>query len=206
VPKTGGNSLQEVLARYSEDEIVQLDARHDGVERFGVRRGESRVLKKHSPLRQYQRELDPALFKSLFTFSTIRNPWDRMVSWYFSPGSGRREWDRSAFVRLLQGTPGLAKYITLPRLPERIAGKLGFTLKWGPLDRDIDLLLRFEYLDDDFSRLCRRLDIPMTPLRKRNRSERRHYSHYYDEETRELVANRFRAEIQYGRYEFESPD
>jgi hypothetical protein len=199
------NILPWVLARYSEDEIVRLDARHDGVERFGVRHGESRALKKHSPLRQYRRELDPVLFRSLFKFSIIRNPWDRMVSWYFSPGSGRQAWDRSTFVQLIRDKPGLEKYVTLPRLPERVAGTLGIDVRWGPLDRDMDLLLRFEHLDEDFARLCRRLDLSPTSLQRRNRSDRDHYSHYYDQETRELVAKRFRAEIRYGHYEFETP-
>jgi len=202
VPKTGGNSVQEVLAPYSEDQVVQLDERHDGLERFGLRSTAAKTLKKHSTLRQYRQELNPALYKSLFKFSIIRNPWDRMVSWYFSPGSGRRDWDRNVFICLVRSKPGLEKFITVPSFGERLVGKVGLDFGSGRLDRDVDFLLRFERLDDDFARLCQRIDVPLAPLKQRNRSERRHYSHYYDEETRALVAERFRGEIAYGGYEF----
>ena len=206
VPKTGGNSVQEVLGRYSEDEMIRLDGRHDGVERFGVRNTEASDLKKHSPLRQYQRELAPALFKSLFKFSIIRNPWDRMVSWYFSPGSGRTEWDRDAFIQLAREKPPLEKYITIASFGEQLASKLGIRRAIVPLDRDLNFLIRFEQLNDDFQRLCRLIDIPLTSLRQRNKSDRRHYSHYYDEDTRALVADRFRSEITHGGYEFSRRD
>lgn len=39
VPKTGGNSLQNVLSEYADDKIVRLSPYQDGVERFEVRSG-----------------------------------------------------------------------------------------------------------------------------------------------------------------------
>ena len=37
IPKKAGNSIQNVLKHYSEDEIVSLNHLQDGVERFEVR-------------------------------------------------------------------------------------------------------------------------------------------------------------------------
>src|SRR5688500_12110385 len=37
VPKTGGNSIQNVLKAYSEDEIVCTEPYQDGVERFELK-------------------------------------------------------------------------------------------------------------------------------------------------------------------------
>jgi len=88
VPKTAGNSIQNILKEYSEDEIVAKASHQDAVERFEIR-GVHPGLKKHSTLRKYKARLEPELFSSLFKFSTIRNPWDRLISLYFTPSSGR---------------------------------------------------------------------------------------------------------------------
>src|SRR5690606_13135991 len=84
LPKTGGNSIQTLLKAYSEDKIVCLNALQDGVERFEIR-NEYPSLHKHSSLSDYKRELPETTFLNLFKFSTIRNPWDRAISHYFSP-------------------------------------------------------------------------------------------------------------------------
>lgn len=73
-----------------------------------------------------------------------------------------------------------------------------------PLDHHIDFLMRFETLNRDFHRLCLALDIPSSPLPRRNRSERKHYSHYYDDELKEMVSKKYRDEIEFGQYEFEA--
>ena len=49
VPKTGGNSIQNILHEYSEDEIVASAKHQDGVERFEVRNSKYNI-RKHSTL------------------------------------------------------------------------------------------------------------------------------------------------------------
>jgi hypothetical protein len=68
---------------------------------------------------------------------------------------------------------------------------------------DIDFLLRFESLDEYFRILCDKLDIPYVPLPFVNISKREHYSHYYDEELKELARRKFAEEIEFGKYQFE---
>ena len=86
LPKTAGNSIQERLKVYSDDKIVCLNDIQDGVERFEVR-NQFNGLHKHSSLSEYKKVLPNVLFKRLFIFATIRNPWERMISFYFSPHS-----------------------------------------------------------------------------------------------------------------------
>jgi hypothetical protein len=71
------------------------------------------------------------------------------------------------------------------------------------LNREVNVLLRFESLDSDFAQLCSRLGIPSVPLPRRNASSHDHYSRYYDTELIEAVRSRFREEIDLGRYTFE---
>jgi len=89
VPKTGGNSIQKILKKYSEDNIT-IGEHQDGIERFGVQNREYKTVK-HSPLSYYKAVIEPELYKKLFKFATIRNPWDRIISFYFSPHRGVKE-------------------------------------------------------------------------------------------------------------------
>ena len=70
------------------------------------------------------------------------------------------------------------------------------------LTTHIDLIVRFECIDDDFRMICDRLEIPSVPLVKRNVSVRKHYRSYYDNDLKCMVESKFKEEIEYGQYEF----
>lgn len=204
VPKTGGNSLQNILKEYSEDRLVTPAPYQDGVERFEVRNDRYDITK-HSTLTRYQSVLDPSTYRQLFKFAVIRNPWDRMVSHYFSPHRGVTEYDREDFLQLIGRLPTLRHYVCETSLLNRALKKIGIHSHIGhrSLDGDLDCLIRFEQLEEGFALVCRRLDIPFQSLPKRNASRRSHYSHYYDDELRAAVERRFAEEIEYGEYTFE---
>ena len=68
---------------------------------------------------------------------------------------------------------------------------------------NVDYIMRFENLVDDFRTVCGTLGISPATLPRYNRSGREHYSKYYDDELRELVHTRFAAEIERFGYAFE---
>ena len=200
VPKTGGNSIFQALREYSEERIITPGPVQDGVERFGTANDTYPTIVKHSSLSEHQDVLSPEVFRSLYKFAILRNPWERMISWFFSPhrqlpqkarpaGHGAGLWNREHFVRFLSRRQDTRHYTCLPDAPT--------------ISHDLDFLLRFEQLDQDFAAVCRRLDIPERPLPKYNRSTRLHYSHYYDDELRAVVGGMFREEIEFGGYRFE---
>ncbi|MEA5533081.1 sulfotransferase family 2 domain-containing protein [Crocosphaera sp. XPORK-15E] len=205
VPKTAGNSIQNILRNYSEDKIVIEGKHQDGIERFEVRNDKYEVTK-HSTLQHYQNILEPHIYQKLFKFSTIRNPYDRMISWYFSPHRGVTDWVRQDFINLVAEVPTLRDYISLSSTSsqEIIIKPLGLSikLKSPKLDRDINFLMRFESLAQDFKKVCKMINIPYEPLPLRNQSQRRHYTNYFDEELKEIVDHKFREEIKFGGYEF----
>ena len=188
-PKTGGNSTQEVLLAYSDDVKTTKNNNQDGLERFGLRNSIYGTTK-HSTLEQYYNVIRPDLFNDLFKFSTLRNPWDRMISLYFSPHRATQTWNRRNFLALLNSTPPLNHYICL-RDDNGITGHT-----------DIDFLMRFEYLNEDFKTVCKKIDIPAPSLPKRNASTRQHYTAYYDDELVKLVSCKFAKEIELGDYAF----
>jgi hypothetical protein len=187
IPKTGGNSIQSVLARYSEDEIVRR-AGQDGIERFGVVNPKYK-LKKHSPLSDYRAALGAGEFSQLYKFASVRNPWDRMVSLYFTP-IRRKKWDRKAFQKMIRQTLPAADYL---RMTDGDKDPFG----------NVNRIIRFEQLEEDFRALCPDLGMRAERLPHYNRSEREHYFKYYDDELRELVAERFALEIARFGYTFD---
>ena len=203
VPKTGGNSIQTVLRNYSEDDIV-VRAEQDGVERFKVCNKKYHTTK-HSPLNHYKSAIEADMYRSLFKFATIRNPWDMMISYYFSPHRGVTEWNRDDFLALVDAALPFPHYLCEESFTDRVLSKFRIqrTGVGKRLDANLDYIMRFEYLDHDFSAVCEKLDIPKSPLPKRNASPREHYSKYYDDELREIVHRKFRRVIKFGNYRFE---
>jgi Sulfotransferase family len=189
IPKTAGNSIQTILAPYSEDEIVAVRGHQDGIERFGLRNPNYK-LKKHSTLAEYRATLGEEQFRSFYKFTCVRNPWDRMVSYYFTAGRQMVKWDRKAFKKMILKALSAANYLQLEE---------GEVDPFGNVNR----ILRFETLGDDFNRLCQELNIPSTPLPQYNRSQREHYSNYYDKKLSKLVRKRFAIEIERFGYTFE---
>jgi hypothetical protein len=194
VPKTGGNSIQDVLRLYSEDQIVRLTPLQDGIERFEVR-NPNYSYQKHSSLKEYAAMLDPHLFASLYKFTCIRNPWERMISFYFSPHRQVTRWNRDDFIRFIEEVPPMLSY-----LDQR---ESSFTDSSSAPSLGVHRVLRFERLQDDFNLVCDDLGIKRQMLPHRNASPRRHLSEYYDPTLIELVARRCAADIEYFGFRFE---
>ncbi len=162
------------------------------MERFEVRSSRHNTHK-HSTLAEYRREYGPELFGSLFKFACVRNPWDRAVSYFFSPHRGPVEFNRNDFHAFLETIQPVAHYLTLEEEhPPRLAAALG----------NLDFVLRFEKLQSDFAEVCRRIGIPVQSLPVRNKSARGSYRDYYDADSRRLVELRFGEEIELLGYRF----
>ena len=189
IPKTAGNSIQSVLRNYSEDQLVALRKEQDGIERFGLRNPKYKI-RKHSTLREYRDALGEEQFRKLYRFTCVRNPWDRMVSYYFTPTQRPESWDRKKFREIISKAVSIEDYLRLNENEE------------DPF-ANVDYIIRFENLADDFRGLCNQLDISPTTLPQYNRSTRGHYSKYYDGELREFVRTRFAADIERFDYTFE---
>lgn len=203
IPKTGGNSIQNILMKYSEDKITSQNKFQDGIERFGINY-RNYNLKKHSPLRAYKEELDESLYNSLYKVSVLRNPWDRMISLYFSPHAGRTTFNEKTFVQMIKKQPTMEEFLSITS-KSSILDLLTFRnnkRKTQAIDDNIDFLMRYENIDQDFKELCGRINIAQEELPVRNKSKRGHYSEYYNEELMKLVANKFAMEVEFGKYTF----
>jgi len=189
--KGAGNSIASLLLPYSDDRVVVDPSYQDGIQRFNVV-NDKFITHKHSTLREYSDRLTPDLFKNLYKFAVIRNPFDRLVSAYFSPHHYAKRsiegFDKKRFYELIHSMPPIRSFICL-------SPNAGF------MD-DINRLLIFENLNQDFSALCHDLRLPYMTLPKLNRNIRGHYRNYYDIDSINAVKSRFAEEIEYGKYIF----
>ena len=202
VPKTAGNSVQNALFPYSEDERT-VEGEQDGVERFGVVHPGT-GLWKHSSISDYQKALEPAFFDAALKITILRNPWDRMISAYFysieqdAVRAGREndsalEFDEGGFREFISKRFGYRGLIC-GRNPD---GKL------RKIDQhSIDVFLRFEHLQEDMDALADRLGIARVKLVQRNASRHRPYTSYYTDSLRDVVAERFARDIAYFGFKF----
>lgn len=192
LPKTGGNSIQQILAPYSEDRIVALDEQ-DGKDRFEVRGRFTRH--KHATLKDYHNALPADLFAELYKFCAVRNPWSRAISFYFTPRRWLKRglspyWSKEHFREVLPQLPQMVDYL-------KIDGRI------QPLDEVIE----FEHLSEQLIAVLRRIGLQFKweKLPHLNRSLAGEYRAYYesDPDLIDLVAEHYREDIAYFGYRFE---
>ena len=138
-------------------------------------------------------------WKSSYIFSCVRNPFDRAVS-IFHHNSWSSVGNFQEFCRLLSDNnyPSItAEQHAYPQT--KILLKDGGILA--------NYVLRFENLKSDFETLCSHIKLFNIKLPHRSNSinrsrQRKHYSEYYNNETREIVAEKYAKDIEYFGYEF----
>ena len=145
--------------------------------------------------------------KGYFTFTFVRNPWSRLVSGYSmwkNMGSDHK-WYKYDKVEIdLCNSNSFKNFL--------YAIKTGF-IKHKPhihpyighyfnQPSDIDFIGKIENFQEDFEIVCDKIEIAQQQLPHSNKSKHEHYTEYYDDETREIVAERYSKDIEYFGYEF----
>ena len=158
---------------------------------------------------QNQLQLRKPSSTSYFSFTFVRNPWSRLVSTWKDKCFS----DTTSVVYKEMYSPYRNSFkdfiFTLSEDPDK------FYATWeGIIDRhvrpyidlcplnDIDFIGRFENLQHDFNTVCDKIGIPQKKLPHRNKTKHKHYTEYYDDETREIVAKKYAKDIEYSGYEF----
>lgn len=152
----------------------------------------------HTRLKGYQKKY-PQEFKNYFKFGFSRNPFDRLVSVYHGRTQGK----------MVPINTELAKYsfkdcIKLGKISPMMYCQL-LTKEWftdcsGEIA--MDFIGKLENYQQDFDTVCDKIGIPRQKLPHKNKSTHKHYTEYYDDEAREIVAKKYAKDIEYFGYEF----
>ena len=66
----------------------------------------------------------------------------------------------------------------------------------------MDDYIRMENIQEDFERICSKINVPKLKLSHLNKSNRNKYQEYYDNETIELVRSKYTNDIKILNYEY----
>ncbi len=190
VQKTGGNAISTALSQNPDCAEKHFFAR-DLRERYGT-----------------------DVWNAYFKFAFVRNPWDRLVSWWsmvdarraaFADGMPLNKFSR--FV--LERATTFEEF--LENCDDEIVDADG--RKWiyrNQLDyltdssgrQMVDFVGRFETLQQDFDTIARKTNGRPVPLPHVYRSQHPHYSEYFTPTLAEKVAHRFERDINAFGYVF----
>lgn len=175
INKSGGSSLEKAL----DIPFSHLTAR-ERIDRIGIKQ-----------------------WNKKFTFTIVRNPWDRVVSHYHyramtnQTGLGNKPIEFNDWVKLAYGEKNPEYYdkpkMFMPQI-EWITDEAGKEV--------VNFVGKFESLQDDFAEICKRLGRPEIALPHLKKSSRKPYIHYYSDESRDIISDWFSKDISRFNYNF----
>lgn len=156
----------------------------------------------HSTALEKCQQLGAAAWQRKFTFTIVRNPWDKVVSHYHyrvktnQTGLGEQPIDFSEWVYrcYVERDP---TYYDQPRM-------FMSQRQWLVDESDqllVEFVGRFENLQQDFARISERINVK-AKLGHAKPSGRGGYRDYYDAQTRDIVAEAFAADLESFGYSF----
>lgn len=195
IPKTGGTSVETFFMPSIKDRIKNV---------YG-----SSPLQpdNQAHLKFYHLQIQyPHLnFDEYFKFAVVRNPWDRVVSNFFHTKRKQRK-DLRKFLGF-----GMSKDFTFNEFVEKIQHLKKqhphYDEQWSFLiDKqekfNMDYIARMENLENDFMKICKKLKIADSKIPHVNKAKRGSYVKYYNDETKQIVAEKYARDIEYFNYEF----
>jgi hypothetical protein len=144
-------------------------------------------------------------YEDYFSFAFVRNPWGRAISDYFWIKKNLKIEDSFKNYLLLENkfnTPRLSyPHLHKTGRGDHILPQSDFILN-SNREQMVNYIGRFENLQQDFDTICDKIGIPRQKLPHNNKTNHKRYVEYYDEETRQIVAEKYAKDIEYFGYEF----
>lgn len=229
--KVAGTSVEVALSDFCGPEDVITENVSSGEideDRFDDYARNSQGFFNHMRPARIRQKVGNRVWDEYFVFSIVRNPWDMVVSRYFwnkknatprkSPAEVLSEIRsdpgnldlygklfnaarRSVSSREL-GPDGDFEVFVKEKLPLNISNtKYYFDWRGRPFN---DFVIKYENLDEDYKKACEEIGLECAPLPSLKTKTRKKgdYREMYDDELRNIVARKFKREIDFFGYEF----
>lgn len=185
IPRTGGTSIEKALC---------------GKDWFNIH-APSKHLNAYSAKKIYSEYWD-----KYFKFTFVRNPWDRMVSMlkygnFYGVGMSSDKICMKNYLTYFESIEYDKRFFNLKQFED--FQKLDNSVYRNIIGEEMDFIGRFENLQEDYNEICKQCNIKENKLPlMENSPERLHYREYYDQENKNLVAEKYKLDIKMFNYEF----
>lgn len=132
-----------------------------------------------------------------FKFAVVRNPWDRIASWY-------RFFHQHNPVNNLSVQAHFKHFVQqeLPKqTPHFFFNQLDY-ISLTPSKHEMDYLIRFENFEKDLANVSKKLGLPPTSFPKINQNKKNDYKLLYDQESIKFIAESCKRDIDFFNYSY----
>lgn len=142
-----------------------------------------------------EERLGAEVLNDTFVFSSARNPFARAISiWNHPSWDAVRSFDE--FCRRIEADDypsGCARWHSVPVSNHVLCGQTCL----------VDLVIKVEQIEEGVDALSQAVGIPRQTISHENKSEeRKHYTEYYSEATKEIISRKYASDIENFEYEF----
>lgn len=206
IPKTAGTSISKALGLFEElrrnvqdhrtireiepyslSHMLQLFKKGDCS--FEIRKIVNLLKRKSSVTRKQ--------YDSYFKFTFVRNSWSRAFSWY----KGVMRDDVLKKGLNIPNDCSFKEFLNNSIDQFHLRSQL-FWIKNRKGQIDMDFIGRYNRLEEDFAYVCDVLGIEIKGLPKMLIGDGQHYTDFYDDKMKDIIAERYREEIDLFKFKF----
>ena len=196
--KCASSSMRVVLGPFAD---INSNKFNDDEDSFYHRKWhiESRDLKNHFDEMNWN-------WDDYFKFTFVRNPYDRIVSNWNYKKKSKHMWEKygeGEHGHYLECVKLFKKFKNLKQYAESLWVRPCYEWVYDETGNNLlDFIGKLENIQEDFNIVCDKIGIPKQHLPHQNKSKHKHYTEYYDDETRKIVAEKYAKDIEYFGYKF----
>jgi predicted lipase len=193
IPKTAGTSIEYALGMHGDLKNIGVDCYTDQQKNKEYLFGGGL---QHLEAKQIKQYVGKDIFEAYFKFSIVRNPYDRLVS-FFAWLDGKWKYEELLSIETFRNY--LAKSTKAIFKGKNLLPKPQYEFLVYKKNILADVILRFEQLAEELELLSEHLNKQIT-LEHRMQSIHKNYSEYFDKESIEIVKRIYRKDFEYFNY------
>ena len=198
LPKNAGTSISDLLLRnenyyYSWVIFSKILKRFTKKDNFFFDNFQNKIhlLRSHESVKSIEEKISPNIFNNYFKFAIVRNPYSRFVSRY-------NYTKLISNINHLQFSEFVKHYIELDMITDK---QYQFLLnKNGKIG--VDKVFKLENINKDINEITSKININPIKFYRMNTSTYDDYKQYYDADTKKIVENYCKEDLDFFNYDF----